>query len=203
MNTQGDDITCIIPGPFCDVAFRGNRVYALNGHFETIHLLEYDSENNAFRTQKMVCICIADYKNHDMNTIHAASDCVYLCEYSDRYYYTFEGSDYAYRNKYSRRCTYESDISRIRMYDNNCDQPIGSRGTSIGQFKGPRICGSDANDNVLIADANNDRFQILTAKGTFQELKLPNTDRPVHAWFTEGHLVVLENNGSLKFYKMQ
>ena len=60
--------------------------------------------------------------------------------------------------------------NRIAKFDKNGDflKTWGNTGSGQGQFKGIRGIASDANGNIYVADAGNNRIQVFDGEGTFK-----------------------------------
>jgi DNA-binding beta-propeller fold protein YncE len=60
--------------------------------------------------------------------------------------------------------------NRIAKFDKNGDflKTWGNTGAGQGQFKGIRGIASDANGNIYVADAGNNRIQVFDGEGTFK-----------------------------------
>ena len=75
---------------------------------------------------------------------------------------------------------------------------LGSRGSGIGQFDGPRQLSISTNGDVYIADTNNNRIQILdNSLHPIRKLRHPSMHRPCDVKLTTEEIYVLSNDDSL------
>jgi len=101
---------------------------------------------------------------------------------------------------FAENCIYEftSTGQRLAQYGR-----WGS--TDAGDLYWPRGMCIDAHDNVIIADTNNSRLQLLTPDGSWTVLETPeghHADAPTDVAVTStGHLCVLQKCGKVSIYK--
>ncbi|XP_078684190.1 E3 ubiquitin-protein ligase TRIM56-like [Branchiostoma floridae x Branchiostoma belcheri] len=82
----------------------------------------------------------------------------------------------------------------------------GSEGSGRGQLDGPWCVITDSEDNIIVADCDNDRVSLFSRDGAFIRHVLTQEEHglisPMGLTLThDGHLVVSELFGSMKFFK--
>ena len=166
----------VAEGAFCDVVLEDERIYAVHQSSRTIKIITYDEGSDSFTIHRS--ININDYKANIKNTIHVAGNAIFIAFWPSNRIdkYTLDGFFYL---------------------------SIGTVGDQIGQFKGPRICGSDKEGNLLIADCNNNRFQIMTPTGDFHVWKIADVEKPLFAAFVGNKLWIVDDCRRIQCFALE
>ena len=174
VDLKAENIQNISRGDFCDVAVRDDQICALDNGSGKIVRFKCDEKTSTFNKQhENASVQISNYNRNQMNTIHVTSEHIHLAEFG---------------------------AHRIKKYNltGTLITTVGSKGEGVGQLNGPRLCGSDAHDSVLVTESFNSRLQILNPDDSCQALKCGGLGSPVSAAYAEGSLAVLGHIGGIR-----
>ena len=152
---------------------RDGRGFCLNGNTRKISIFKYDNGQDKIVAETN--IPLRNYISYQMNTLQVTNKYIYVAI---------------------------GERNRIDKY-NHDGVYVCSVGSEVGKFKNPRLCGSDRDGNILIADRDNNRFQVMTPTGEFHVWHIPGLQKPIYAAFIGDKLWVADECKQIQCFELE
>ena len=149
-----------------DACIHNDTLFAILSGRSFLHIFEMQDGLWQFKQEVSM-----DYHFSGDDTTIAAHSCLYICV---------------------------KGLSKILRYslEGELIHEFGSKGTDLGEFHMPSICGIDEDGNLIVCDSRNDRIQVMTTYHTWLEYEVPEAQFPSDILQYNGHVFFLSGKKS-------